>query len=448
MEKRGTLCFVITVLFVASVIFSKFFLENLGKEFVPEVPIVVEKKKEKVYDTYDMYVSIIPFVKLTFRAEYETCDNTYCFTGNAEVIDFELINDDAKTIYNELNFKGMKVIDVIILLCDVARENNIAYDSVSITTNWMDMYDDEVLKNEIIANSKYELNYDIFVDIREYIDEEEMIQDTENDEIVEYIVSFNRDNGDSIIKRKVKENEVVQEVKSGNKSGYTFVEWQLDGKKYDFNTPVTKDITLVAKWKKGEETTTTTTTTININDNAPTQTTASTTKPKSTIDKINLNDEIMVSEVTENNKNYCNAQGWLATNFTEVFAKYLHGNNFAVYVENEEDNFDELILSLMVDDSKISTLLNQLDSIKSGNNPNIVNFNYNYNSSTHKFSYSYQYLSSSNFSNILNNKKVNNVVNNSIVNWTGELCSGASKPEEKKLDEALCSKYNLNCDRW
>ncbi|MCQ2752820.1 MAG: InlB B-repeat-containing protein [Bacilli bacterium] len=31
---------------------------------------------------------------------------------------------------------------------------------------------------------------------------------------------------------------------------YTFIEWQLDGEKYEFNTPVTRDITLVAKWKE------------------------------------------------------------------------------------------------------------------------------------------------------------------------------------------------------
>ena len=37
------------------------------------------------------------------------------------------------------------------------------------------------------------------------------------------------------------------------KDGYTFVEWRLDGKKYDFSTKVTKDITLVAKWKKKKE---------------------------------------------------------------------------------------------------------------------------------------------------------------------------------------------------
>ena len=32
------------------------------------------------------------------------------------------------------------------------------------------------------------------------------------------------------------------------RDGYTFDGWYLDGEKYDFSTPVTEDITLVAKW--------------------------------------------------------------------------------------------------------------------------------------------------------------------------------------------------------
>ena len=40
------------------------------------------------------------------------------------------------------------------------------------------------------------------------------------------------------------------------KEGYTFVEWQLGGVKYDFSTKVTEDITLVAVWKENTYTVT------------------------------------------------------------------------------------------------------------------------------------------------------------------------------------------------
>ncbi len=32
------------------------------------------------------------------------------------------------------------------------------------------------------------------------------------------------------------------------KQGYEFLEWQLDGQEYKFNEPVSKSITLQAKW--------------------------------------------------------------------------------------------------------------------------------------------------------------------------------------------------------
>ena len=53
----------------------------------------------------------------------------------------------------------------------------------------------------------------------------------------------------------VVEDGTAIEPTAPTKKGYTFVRWQLDGKKYDFSTPVTKDIKLVAKWKKNEEST-------------------------------------------------------------------------------------------------------------------------------------------------------------------------------------------------
>ena len=47
----------------------------------------------------------------------------------------------------------------------------------------------------------------------------------------------------------VLENEKVIKPKDPARVGYTFISWQLDGKNYDFNTKVTKNITLKATWK-------------------------------------------------------------------------------------------------------------------------------------------------------------------------------------------------------
>ena len=64
----------------------------------------------------------------------------------------------------------------------------------------------------------------------------------------EFNVTFKDDNGTVLDTKKVRENNTVASY-TPTKDGYKFIEWQLDGKKYDFNTKVTKDITLAAKWE-------------------------------------------------------------------------------------------------------------------------------------------------------------------------------------------------------
>ena len=73
---------------------------------------------------------------------------------------------------------------------------------------------------------------------------------------VKYTVTFNANGGTPTpYAQMVDEGKEASEPAAPTKEGYTFVEWQLGDKRYDFFTPVTKDITLVAVWKKNEEST-------------------------------------------------------------------------------------------------------------------------------------------------------------------------------------------------
>lgn len=490
MKKRSILYLVVSIVFVASVVFGVTVLNNLKKNDEPEITKTEEKKDEKVYKTYDMYVSINPFVKLTFKAEYEKCeDGDICFTGNDEIVDYELINDDAKTIYNDLDIKGKNVLDILVELCDVARANKVAFDSVSFTTNWNDMYDDEVLKKEIKEKSKYEFNFDIFIDVKEYINDAEIKEENENKEITEYIVTFDRNNGDSVIKRKVKENEKVVEIKSGDKNGYTFVEWQLNGKKYDFNTPITENLTLVAKWKKGVATTTTTK--VNNNESTKTTTKVTTTAPSytSTIDKINLNENILVVESGSGigGGSGCGGEYYhyvFVTNAASVLSDYgqarefkagnhssvsnIHYDDYA----NDDDyyaakmnacsiavsDFESKVATLQYDTAKENAAISVLEKYKNSTTKGIGEVTYSVNN--HAFSYFYTYLYMENANSFGEfGKQFNQLGNLSdvesafksitlISNYCYGGCGDYQEPEIKVLDESLCSKYNLTCDRW
>ena len=62
-------------------------------------------------------------------------------------------------------------------------------------------------------------------------------------------VAFDARGGTAVASQTVEYQQEAERPTDPVKPGYTFVEWQLDGVRYDFETPVTKNITLTAVWK-------------------------------------------------------------------------------------------------------------------------------------------------------------------------------------------------------
>ena len=73
------------------------------------------------------------------------------------------------------------------------------------------------------------------------------------EEETKYTVTFDTKGGSTIKKQSIVENEVVVKPTNPTKTGYTFVKWQLDDEDYDFNTKITKNITLTAVWEAKEQ---------------------------------------------------------------------------------------------------------------------------------------------------------------------------------------------------
>lgn len=66
----------------------------------------------------------------------------------------------------------------------------------------------------------------------------------------QFIVKFDSDGGTSIPDQNVEKDQLVIKPADPSKDGYTFVNWQLDSKEFNFETKVTSNITLIAKWEK------------------------------------------------------------------------------------------------------------------------------------------------------------------------------------------------------
>jgi len=69
---------------------------------------------------------------------------------------------------------------------------------------------------------------------------------------VYYTVTFNSNGGTPVASQTKKYGDTA-DYSSTTREGYQFLGWYLDGEKYDFSTPITKKITLLAKWKKIED---------------------------------------------------------------------------------------------------------------------------------------------------------------------------------------------------
>ena len=68
-----------------------------------------------------------------------------------------------------------------------------------------------------------------------------------------YTVTFDTQGGTAIESVEVKKKKTIQKPTDPTKEGYTFVEWLLEGETFDFNTKITEDITLIAKWNQNND---------------------------------------------------------------------------------------------------------------------------------------------------------------------------------------------------
>lgn len=73
------------------------------------------------------------------------------------------------------------------------------------------------------------------------------------DSVKKFVVTFNTNGGEKIDSLNVEEGKVIIDIPEPTKEGYTFEGWYYNNERFNFNTAITKDITLVANWKQEEK---------------------------------------------------------------------------------------------------------------------------------------------------------------------------------------------------
>lgn len=64
-----------------------------------------------------------------------------------------------------------------------------------------------------------------------------------------YTVNFDSYGGSEVESQTVKENGLAKEIVGYKRDGFEFIGWFLGDERFDFSSPITKDITLVARWR-------------------------------------------------------------------------------------------------------------------------------------------------------------------------------------------------------
>ena len=389
-------------------------IPNNNVETNTETPVAME-------ETHTMYVSINPLVKLVFKEEYTICkdenNQEYVCGGIAtDIIDYELINDDAKDVYKDIDFTGKTVEDVLLILCDTARDNDIAFESLEITTDSNNV-DRDALMNYLKENSTYEDEYTVYVNFEEYIDESIIENENTNEDNTDDNNETNTDNSNNNPNddknNTSNENQPTNNNDNNNGSNKpTTDNTQQDNNDTEVDTP-------------------------NEDENISNIT--------STIDRINLNDNILVEEWPTAGM-LCGSISFVNGNVTDIFPDFYQGALF------DTDSFNLISNTLGFNTQKENNAIIALEQIKANLPVGIINFNYTF--VNHEFTYSWSglnlYGDYGDFSKEWNNQRLNwtSKLNTAFEGATAFNTGCGDMKEPKLLTQELCNKYNLTCDRW
>lgn len=199
-------------------------------------------KDIQITNSYVAYVKINPLIKIEYT---QTCDKSGC--SDPIVVKFDLVNDDAKDIYKDIDLIGTNnnLFNVLSLIVDTAKDNNLEFDNVEIYSNWNN------LENYVSNDDNITWSYIINIRDKENLDE---IESSLNQDKELFTVEFDTNGGIAINSLTVEKGSLVKIPDNPTRDGYNFVEWQLNGNKYNFDQILESNIKLIAIWEKIEDT--------------------------------------------------------------------------------------------------------------------------------------------------------------------------------------------------
>ncbi len=250
MKNNKVIIILLAALLSISIITACYFIADARRK---------QNMKTRKEEMHSLYFKISPIVKLNFNERYYVCKNKNdknCDKHYYRVTSFDLINDEAKKVYKDLDFKDKDLYQVILTLCDTAFNNKIDVKKIELFTD-SDTLTDSNIASYLKNNSKNKITYMLHVNYQKHIIEEQVLKEEKQENEVEqekttYLVTFDSYGGSPVNSQTIEAGQKAVKPVNPTRTGYTFIEWRLNGKAYNFNSEITQDITLEAQWQKNK----------------------------------------------------------------------------------------------------------------------------------------------------------------------------------------------------
>ena len=417
-NKKFLLVFsIIVILIIALVIFLWLFNRE------------TKELKENIYTSYLINENEI-LLKLEFKESYYECTRmgkvSACSDVTSEVTNVEVLVD------TDVNLDNLNLENTIIKFVNTLLDNDVDINDLVITSNYE-------FKDEFVTKLKEKINSDINI----YLDYQKNI-DNFNTEVNYYTITFDTAGGSSIDSIVVKENDTITKPNDPTKGGYTFLGWYIGDEEFNFEDLVKSDLTLVAKWEE------------NKNSNS-TGSSSGGTITNST-NKINLNNNLSATVYTKSTGSQNCFFYLFADNLQDLYpdASYSAISNGTTRVTfwpgpaedptSNEISLDDLNNSnLVFNSSRENALESALKQYDNTPGFSLVSFN----NDNHKISFEYEYITFNGLDvadGTTANKEVVNALKGAYL-FQGP-CGGYDASENITVNEEICEKFNLDCDRW
>lgn len=400
-SKKILICVIATLIIIGLIVGGIFLFSKNNKK---------QPQNNETTNNYVAYIKINPSIKIEYS---QTCNQNTC--NDPIVTKYELINEDAKNIYKDIDLLGSDkdLIKVINLICETAKENDIVFDTINIYSNWD--------KFETYLEEGTELTETVTfnIEITNKNDIEDIIKN-DNIDVIKYTIGFDTNGGNTIDNQEViKEGKIIKPTNPTRK-GYKFIEWQLDGKTFNFDTVITKNITLKAVWEK--EVTQNNNSSNNTNNNSNNQ------------NNNNSNSNNQANNTSNDTNNNSNNNEKVNEPTTKPSDEDTHKgiinlNDNVTYITGE--------IAYMCDNCISDSVIQQINSFKS--------------IAIKSLDSGYAWIKSINipegkYSSYIEHNL--NTVEDLLIQCGAELDGFASDWEPKLLTEEVCTLYKLSCDRW